>query len=49
MQQDNILVEVKDLTMFFPVTSGIIFQKKVGDVKAVDHVSFFIRRGETLG
>ena len=43
------LVEVNDLKMYFPVTSGILFQKKIADVKAVDGVSFFIRKGETLG
>ena len=43
------LLEVKNLGMFFPVTSGGVFQRKVGDLKAVDDVSFFIRRGETLG
>jgi len=43
------LVEVKDIQMFFPVTSGILIQRKVADVKAVDNVSFNIRRGETLG
>ncbi|HEY91678.1 MAG TPA: ABC transporter ATP-binding protein [Dehalococcoidia bacterium] len=44
---DNI-VEVQDLYMYFPVTAGIM-QKRVADVKAVDGVSFFIKRGETLG
>jgi oligopeptide transport system ATP-binding protein len=43
------LVEVRDVKMYFPVTSGIIFQRKVADVKAVDGVSFDIKRGETLG
>jgi oligopeptide transport system ATP-binding protein len=43
------LVSVKDLKMYFPVTSGLIFQHKVADVKAVDGVSFDIKRGETLG
>ena len=43
------LIEVKNLKMYFPVTAGIIFQRKVADVKAVDGISFFIRRGETLG
>ncbi len=43
------LVEVRDVKMFFPVTSGILFQRKVADVKAVDNVSFDIRKGETLG
>ncbi len=43
------LLEVSNLKMYFPVTSGIIFQRKVADVKAVDDVSFTIKRGETLG
>ncbi len=46
---DKVLVEVRDLKMYFPITSGIILQRKVADVKAVDGVSFTIRRGETLG
>ena len=45
---DNLL-EVKNLKMYFPVTSGIIFQKKIAEVKAVDDVSFSIKKGETLG
>ncbi|MFN3975326.1 MAG: ABC transporter ATP-binding protein [Dehalococcoidia bacterium] len=45
----NILVDVQNLKMYFPVTRGIIFQRKIADIKAVDDVSFFIRRGETLG
>ena len=43
------LVEVEDLQMYFPVTSGILFQRKVADVKAVDGISFTVRKGETLG
>ena len=43
------LLEVSNLKMYFPVTSGILFQRKVADVKAVDDVSFFVRDGETLG
>jgi len=43
------LLEVKNLRMYFPITQGIILQRKVGDVRAVDDISFFIRRGETLG
>ena len=43
------LLEVKDLKMHFPITSGLIFQRKVGAIKAVDGVSFSIRPGETLG
>ena len=42
------LVEVKGLKMYFPITAGL-FRSKVGDVKAVDNVSFDIFEGETLG
>jgi oligopeptide/dipeptide ABC transporter ATP-binding protein len=42
------LVEVEGLTQFFPLIGGVL-QRKVGDVKAVDDVTFTIRRGETLG
>lgn len=47
--ENNILVDVKNLVKYFPVTRGIIIQHKIADIKAVDGVSFFIRRGETLG
>ena len=43
------LVDVQDLQVYFPVSAGIIFQRKVADVKAVDGVSFTVKRGETLG
>lgn len=42
------LVEVEGLKMYFPITAGL-FRRKVGDVKAVDDVSFTIYEGETLG
>jgi oligopeptide transport system ATP-binding protein len=45
----NVLVEVQDLKMYFPITQGIIFQRRVGDIKAVDGVSFVVKKGETLG
>ena len=35
--------------MHFPITEGIVFSRKIGDVKAVDGVDFTIARGETLG
>ena len=43
------LLDVRNLQMHFPVTSGVIFQHKIGDIRAVEDVSFFIRKGETLG
>jgi oligopeptide transport system ATP-binding protein len=43
------LLDVKNLVMHFPLTRGIIFQRKVGAVQAVDGVSFNVRKGETLG
>jgi oligopeptide transport system ATP-binding protein len=43
------LLNVKDLVMHFPLTRGIIIQRKVGAVQAVDGVSFQVKRGETLG
>jgi oligopeptide transport system ATP-binding protein len=43
------LVEVTDLRMYFPITQGILVQRHIGDIKAVDGLSFSIRRGETLG
>jgi peptide/nickel transport system ATP-binding protein len=43
------LLVVDDVKKHFPVTRGIIFQKQVGAVKAVDGVSFSVKSGETLG
>jgi len=48
MTSNNILVQVEDLRMWFPVRAGIL-QRKVADLKAVDGLSFIIRKGETLG
>ena len=47
--ENGILLQVENLTMHFPLTRGIIFQRKVGAVKAVDGLDFFVRKGETLG
>jgi oligopeptide transport system ATP-binding protein len=44
----DIIVEVNKLRMYFPVLAGIM-RRKIADVKAVDNVSFFIKKGETLG
>ena len=46
---NEILVEVKGLKMYFPVTEGIIISRTVAEVKAVDGIDFFINKGETLG
>jgi oligopeptide transport system ATP-binding protein len=43
------LLEVRGLKMHFPITEGIIMQRRIGDVKAVDGVDLTIGRGETLG
>lgn len=44
----EVLLEVKNLKKYFPVTKGVL-KRKVGEVKAVDNVSLFIKEGETLG
>ena len=43
------LLRVDDLKVHFPITTGIVFKREIGVVKAVDGVSFTVRRGETLG
>ena len=43
------LLEVEDLAVWFPITEGIVLERHAGDVRAVDGVSFSVRRGETLG
>ena len=47
--RSDVLLEVRNLRKHFPVTKGLIFDRTVGHVKAVDDVSFTIRRGEALG
>ena len=46
---DRVLLEVKNVKKYFPVKSKKLFEKSTRMVKAVDDVSFFIRKGETLG
>src|SRR5512135_2377145 len=44
----DVVLDVRNLRMYFPVTRGLL-RRKVADVKAVDDVSFSIKKGETLG
>jgi oligopeptide/dipeptide ABC transporter ATP-binding protein len=44
----TILLDVRNLKKYFPIKKGV-FQRTVGWIRAVDDVSFFIRKGETLG
>jgi oligopeptide transport system ATP-binding protein len=45
----ELLLDVRDLKMYFPITRGIIFQREVGAIKAVDGLNFSMVHGETLG
>ncbi|MCH7580034.1 MAG: dipeptide ABC transporter ATP-binding protein [Chloroflexi bacterium] len=47
--QGEVILDVRNLKVYFPVTAGLIFQRKIADVKAVDGISFQIHKGETLG
>jgi len=49
VEKGDTLLEVRNLKKYFPVTEGILIHKTVGNVKAVDGVSFEIKKGETLG
>src|SRR5690606_16862509 len=48
LESREVLLDVQNLKTYYPVTGGF-FKRVVGNVKAVDDVSFTIRRGETLG
>jgi oligopeptide/dipeptide ABC transporter ATP-binding protein len=43
------LIRVEDLRKYFPVTKGLVLMKTIGQVQAVDGISFAIRQGETMG
>ena len=49
MSSNGNLVELEHLSVWFPIQSGVVLDRHVGDVKAVDDVTLEIRRGETLG
>ena len=48
-ETDNVLLDVKGLKKYFPLTGSGVFRKTVGYIKAVDDVTFKVRRGETVG
>ena len=43
----DVVIEAENLTKYFPVTEGVLLRRTVGQVKAVDGISFKIKRGET--
>ncbi len=47
--REPVLLEIDHVVKEFPVTSGVVIQRKVGSVKAVSDVSFAVRKGETFG
>ena len=47
--KNDVLLRVTNLTMYFPITQGIVFQRHIGDIKAVDGLTFDVYQGETLG
>ncbi len=48
LPQNNNILDIQDLKMYFPVTRGLL-RRKVADIKAVDGVTFNLKRGETMG
>jgi oligopeptide transport system ATP-binding protein len=49
MADKEVLMQVRDLKKHFPITRGIVIQRQVGAIKAVDGISFDVYPGETLG
>jgi peptide/nickel transport system ATP-binding protein len=47
--QNGALVEIERLKLYFPIRSGLVLDRHVGDIKAVDDITLTIERGETLG
>jgi len=49
MHKPDTLLEVKDLKVHFPIERGVVIKRTVGHVRAVDGISFAVKRGEALG
>jgi oligopeptide transport system ATP-binding protein len=49
MEKNEVLLSIKNLKKYFPIRQGVVFERRIGDVRAVDGISFDIHRGETLG
>jgi oligopeptide transport system ATP-binding protein len=49
LSEDDLLIDVQDLKIYFPVTAGFLISRKVAENKAVDGVTFNVKRGETVG
>jgi oligopeptide transport system ATP-binding protein len=49
LDKNGPLIQVRNLVKYFPIRQGLIFEKEVGSVKALDGITFDIQRGETLG
>jgi oligopeptide/dipeptide ABC transporter ATP-binding protein len=47
--ENSVILEVENLVKHFPITQGIVLRRQVGTIKAVDGVTFELRKGETLG
>jgi oligopeptide transport system ATP-binding protein len=49
MTETQVLVRIENLVKHFPITRGLLFPRQVGAIRAVDGISFEVRKGETLG
>jgi oligopeptide transport system ATP-binding protein len=49
INQDDVLLDLKGMEVHFPVMAGFIVSKRIAENKAVDGISFDIKRGETMG